>query len=251
MSTGLTGPAALLESLGGFSESRYLSLFSALDREELATVLRGLNATEIAIEGKSFLVLDAILQPLDTGMFPRRALHQIAENTTCISDVMGDTSPLTLAYCASLLLYTIRAAEEPTWIAAGENGFLALNTARLKLGSPWDTEMLKFCLWCLTRRHPEKIDGDHSWPSCLYLAFCFLLFSDLFVSMAGVLIKQVAVDTGGDSIAEASVDDRYIGMLRRDCEARLGEAGTVPTAISRAKAAMLAKRPGDIFSPNQ
>jgi|GEM_PF-6798108 len=243
MNTDRVNPALLLESLGGFSESHYLGLFRAVDRAEVAGVLRGLNATEIHFEGNAALALGVILAPLDTGIFPRVALEQVASNTYAIDDLVGDLgesemAPLTLAYCASLSLYahTVTKANPP---CAPERAVRALLSAWKKLGPLWDADLLKFSLWCSTLRSVR--DAWCHRPVCLALSF--LLLCDLLESAASQLVHEVSVSAPrrGPSLVEQTVDERFVRVLRREFESAVGPNGRVPVATQQAATAALGK----------
>ena len=244
MNTDRINPASLLESLGGFSESHYLGLYRAVDRGEVAGVLRGLNATEIAFEGNSALALDVILSPLDTGIFPRVALRQVAGNTHAIDDLLGDRgesemAPLTLAYCASLSLYANMASEgnEP---CAAERAAISLLSASKKLGTLWDADLLKFYLWCFTLSSAV----DAGCPRAVCLAFSFLLLCDLLECAASQLVHQVSVGAFGgldSSLAEQTVCERFVRVLRQEFDSALGPNGRVLVATQQAVAAALGK----------
>ncbi len=241
MNTDRINPALLLEALGGFSESHYLGLFRAVDRAEVAGVLRGLNATEIAFEGDAALALDVILAPLDTGIFPSVALRQVAANTNAIDDLLGELgesgmAPLTLAYCASLSLYADMVSEgnEP---CAAERAAISLLSASKKLGTLWNVELLKFYLWCFTLR--SAVDGE--FPRAVCLAFSFLLFCDLLESVASQLVHQVSIGAAGgldSSLAEQTVYERFVRVLRQEFQSARGR---VSVATQQAVAAVLGK----------
>lgn len=238
------GPAVLLESLGGFSEKHYLGLFRTVDRAEIAGLLRGLNATEIAFEGNSALALGAILAPLDTGAFPRSALEQVADNTYAIGDLVGDSgesevAPLTLAYCASVSLYA-NIASNGTELCAVENAAKALLSASAKLGTPWDAELLKFCLWCSTL-HPRST-MDTEFPQAVCLAVSFLLTCDLLGATASALVQQISAGASaglGSSFVDQTLHEPFVRLLRRELDLAVGVNGRVPVAIQRTVAAML------------
>lgn len=244
MNTLPINPALLLRSLGGFSESHYLGLFRSVNRGEIAGVLRGLNATEIAFEGRSALALEAILAPLDAGVFPLVALELVADNSHAIDDLVDDlgeseTSPLALAYCASLSLYANIASKgnEP---CTAERAARALLFASKKLGALWGVEALKFHLWCFTLCSASSADRSRS----ICLAFAFLYHCDLLASLSAQLARQISSDSCaglGSSLADQTVDDRFLRMLRQEFEANAGPDGKMSAAIQQAVAAVLGK----------
>ena len=239
-----TDPAMILESLGGFSEKHFLGLFRAVDPAEVAGLLRGLNATEIAFEGSSALALGAILAPLDTGTFPRVSLEQVADNVYAIGDLAevpgeSEVAPLTLAYCASVSLYA-NIASKGTELCAVENAAKALLSASIKLGTLWDAELLKFCLWCSTLRPPSTMDTE--FPRAVCLAVSFLLLCDLLGATASQLVHQVSAGASaglGSSLVEQTLHEPFVRLLKREFELAVGVNGRVPVAIQRTVAATL------------
>jgi hypothetical protein len=224
-------PALLLESLGGFSEPRYLSQFQGLDRGKLVAHLRGLNATEIACDGPESFAVDAILAPLGAGRFPRTDIEKVAENTFAVDDIAAKLPPLMLGYVASLSLYANMASECNCLAAADRAGKSLLMVSKVA-GPFFGVELLKFYLWCFTLR--SRRSAERSPLVCL--TFSFFIIADLLAVMSWQVVSEAKV---GGNLAEAAIDDEFVVVLRKEYEQAFGPHGSLQAAIQRARVAIL------------
>jgi hypothetical protein len=234
VSTAVLNPALLLEALGGFSESRYLSLFQGVNRSDLAKVLRGLNATEIAHEGSSALAMDVILAPLENGRFPRALVDKVAHNAHGADDcsIGAELTPLMLAYLASMSLYANMVTEENV-LCSAEKAAGALYAISRDMGTLWGVELLRFYLWCFTLRTAKSAERS----PFICIAFAFLLIADLLISTSTHLERLASLD--GETLAEQAVNERFLGLLRREYLGTLGPDGTLSAAAQRAMDAVV------------
>ncbi len=231
----LISPRILLDAMGGFSESNYLSLFKSLDERRLEELIRSTTPEDWGQPGE--LTMRDFLAPLKDQAFPRKYHGKYGwAMESALNTKEGISDPLALSYCAIIQMYS-----EVHHISTGYEALprsCALLFEGLKpLGFYCRIESAKFLLWlhdlaCAPFYH----DLD---PRVILALHAFMLIGTCWADLGETCVAQIiSVGWGEESpIVQRSTSDEGNKMLAKALNDLAGRDGEVDRMLQKLLAA--------------